>query len=167
MAATVVDCSPYYSGHADQAGLLDFLLTQNARKNQVYESVRRVFLNHGENESRSALRAQILQTQGSIGKRSVEAVECPAADSGWFDLVENRWVEGFDPGIDDSSFQIACLQSRLERIEAILAKAGLGGLPDALRPELNGWKDVSKIDLLKPEQAIPALERDCARRSKA
>lgn len=163
--ARVVDLSPYYSGHADQRGLLDFMLKMDTDK--PFRAIKRVFLNHGEGEAREALKEEILKKQGKRRHRKVEAVELPQPGSGWFDLFDNRWTEAFDPGIDDMSLQLATLQRRLERIEALLAKAGLGGHADAVLPALNEWKDVSRIDLLKCDETGPVLEMASAGGNKA
>lgn len=89
--ATVVSVSPYYSGHADQSGLLDFALQKNSP--HPYEPLKRIFLVHGDEPSRRALRNEIKTRDGQRldTDRGVLAVELPHSRSGWFDLEHNRW----------------------------------------------------------------------------
>lgn len=160
--ATIVDLSPYFSGHADQKGLLNFLLNKTSQRHK-YEKVRRVFLNHGEDGARIKLKEAILERQGKEGRREVEAVELPYPNSGWFDLVENRWVDAFDPAIDDQTFQIVNLQRRLELIEAVLDKAGMRNILEDLREALNKQNLAISREEVTAELPIDYLETDSSR----
>jgi len=92
----IFDMSPYYSGHADKEGLLDFLFSIPGleRKDKSKTEVT-VFLNHGLNSGRRALREAIQERTKEdrpTDWRIVNRVEIPHRNSPFFDLDKGEWV---------------------------------------------------------------------------
>ena len=117
--ARVVDFSGYYSGHADQESLIDFLLTKDKPKTP-YQPLLRIFLTHGEDQDREALKSRLLAEEGKHGHRSVAAVELPRPSDGWFDLLKNEWSGEINPQVDGLQFQVAALHQKVQRLEKLL-----------------------------------------------
>jgi metallo-beta-lactamase family protein len=92
--ARVIDIGAYYSGHADQVGLLDFVFATAAESTPQSTSTT-VFLNHGSDDVRDKLRAAIMErsTTPHPRDRQIEAVEIPGRDPRWFDLDEGEWLQ--------------------------------------------------------------------------
>jgi len=92
----VFDLSPHYSGHADKEGLLDFLFSiPGMERRGKPKSTVTVFLNHGLNSGRRALRDAILQRSKEdipTDWRTVNRVEIPHKNSPFFDLDKDEWV---------------------------------------------------------------------------
>ena len=104
----VFNMSPYYSGHADKETILDFLfmLEKKVREKHTYKKDTVVFLNHGDNEARRALRMAILARTGEKrmdDSRKIHRVETPHKNSPFFDLDKGEWEE---PGIDAAIQQL-------------------------------------------------------------
>ena len=86
----IFDMSPYYSGHADVAGLLDFLFCADI-ESPPPKSNATVFLNHGMNGARRKLRLAILSRSEENRKtdcRSIEHVKILHKNDPFFDLDE-------------------------------------------------------------------------------
>ena len=95
--ARVFNLAPYYSGHADVNGLLDYILefgksfSPNPDKPIPPATV---FLNHGDNPSRENLRRKILARAYASAPntcRKIQAVEIPRGNSPFFDLERGEW----------------------------------------------------------------------------
>ncbi len=119
--ATVVDLGRFYSGHADQAGLVRYALQKDDPRFS-YAPLRRVFLNHGDNSSRLSLAAALMETarSASLSVRSVEAVELPQKGDGWFDLLTNEWTIEPDLKVDGSDAIIAAILNKVRKLEATI-----------------------------------------------
>ncbi|MEK8048119.1 MBL fold metallo-hydrolase [Ideonella margarita] len=91
-----VNLSAYYSGHADQEGLLDFIFETDGRKQQdAAATPATVFINHGTDAARQALKAAIeARSARSLPEdRVVKNVELPAAGQKAYDLQTATWVD--------------------------------------------------------------------------
>lgn len=90
--AKIVDLSPYYSGHADADRLIEyvFVVAPGDRPRDCT-----VFLNHGTDDSRSALREALLarSNERRDGERVLREVLLPETESGWFDLTLGKWIK--------------------------------------------------------------------------
>ena len=93
--ADIADIGPYYSGHADQESLVDYLFEVRATPNAEPHPTR-VFLNHGDDRKRKpladAIRARAEQPDATA-QRSISGIEIPTDDLRWFDLEEDAWVD--------------------------------------------------------------------------
>ncbi|NJD24552.1 MAG: MBL fold metallo-hydrolase [Betaproteobacteria bacterium] len=91
--AGIEDVGPYYSGHTDQVGLLDFIF-KTIGPTEGGETATTVFVNHGDNEVRGLFRTAIVAraAEQRQGERPVKAVEVPGRDRRWFDLNEGQWL---------------------------------------------------------------------------
>lgn len=97
--ANIEDLSPYYSGHADQAGLLDFVFSLPAASTDAGNSAGElsqttVFVNHGGDSVREALSTAIPErsSQRRVDDRKVSSVELPQRGLQWFDLEGAAWL---------------------------------------------------------------------------
>lgn len=119
--AEVVNLSPYYSGHADQQGLLDFLFAKNSHHD--YRTIRRVFLVHGDNDARRSLKKAISMrsTCGSGRDRKIEQIDLPERTQQWFDLLQDKWVNECHSKVDDQSLALNTLMRRVEELERIVS----------------------------------------------
>lgn len=90
-ACKIEDLSSYYSGHADQAILLDYLFELNDRK-QPDKSCH-VFINHGESDSKNVLR-EAMQRRAAEKRVSDRIVsEVLIGQKKWFDLSNSTYID--------------------------------------------------------------------------
>lgn len=79
-----------YSGHADQAGLLDWMWS--AKPGEEKRCIARtVIITHGETHARRALEQAIHAKATESGEEV--SVEVPTLSHGWFDLDQGRWLD--------------------------------------------------------------------------
>jgi metallo-beta-lactamase family protein len=90
----------FYSGHPDQAGILDFIFKLRLPSNGglqptvVPEMVpTTVFLTHGSEPARKALKEAIEARIIDGAERKIEKVELPLKDLRWYDLDKGSWDE--------------------------------------------------------------------------
>lgn len=88
----LIPMKSYYSGHADQNGLLDFIFRVPGAKPGEERIPATVFVNHGDNKARAALRDAILGHKPQEGERQVNRVEVPLNTTAWFDLDVGDWM---------------------------------------------------------------------------
>jgi len=121
--ATIIDLGRFYSGHADQAGLVKFALHKDDPK-YAYEPLRRIFLNHGEQSSREDMRTALLEyaQDHAAHSRTLETVELPKRGAGWFDLLSNSWIDDIEPSVDGNEALISGLFRKVLRLESELTE---------------------------------------------
>jgi metallo-beta-lactamase family protein len=113
--AGVTDLSPFFSGHADQAGLVDFILRKDTDKPAPPLTI---FINHGDGNAKAALK-QCVEEQAAKklqGYRPLEQVYLPEPRGGWFHFVKRQWVA--DSGGSAASAQMTEIQELLTRVLA-------------------------------------------------
>ena len=102
ICASVFDLAPYYSGHADIEGLMEYIrrigeddydMDSWGFFNPWTPPTATVFLNHGDDAAREKMREKILA--GNSGsrwnQRGISKVEIPRADGPFFDLERGEW----------------------------------------------------------------------------
>lgn len=107
--ARVEDVSAYYSGHADQAGLLDFVFEADRSDPGQQRVEMKVFVNHGDNEARHSLRKAIVsrsRARGESARCVKQDVELPVRDSRWFDLDSGQWLAPESDSPDETRDQL-------------------------------------------------------------
>lgn len=120
-SAEVIDMSPYYSAHADQHMLLDFLFrTDGYGRNRPAT----VLINHGNPEAKYALRDAIQQRAGSTKEGDRRIKEVRMADARWLNLDSGEVIE-----------QSLAEQQLLSELEALRMQVKL--LSATSSPELN------------------------------
>jgi hypothetical protein len=82
----VEDLSPFYSGHADGKGLVEYVHGSKPKDSDVD-----VILVHGSDPAREALALRLKQPN-AVGARLVRNVYCPSPVSPWYDLAYRRWI---------------------------------------------------------------------------
>lgn len=90
-----VDISPYYSGHADQDGLVDFVCAADGRVSGSAEApAARIFINHGNPAARQALKEAIeaRSLERRPDDRIISAVEFAETGQQVFDLAQGQWI---------------------------------------------------------------------------
>ncbi len=82
-----------YSGHTDHQGLIDWFFPDDASGCRPIGST--VFLTHGEDRSRNALRDALLERSLELlaDAHGELRVELPNPEQGWFDLNRGEWLE--------------------------------------------------------------------------
>jgi metallo-beta-lactamase family protein len=118
--AKIVDLSGFYSGHADCAGLLDYLFHKDSE--HEFSAVRRVFLNHGEQISREQLQQTInaRSSERRCDDRVVERVELPHPNGAWFDLLQDRWTLEWHPVLEPPQEAFAIAVKLVAGVEAAI-----------------------------------------------
>jgi metallo-beta-lactamase family protein len=108
--AAVCDLAPFFSGHADEAGLVDFTLRNDTGEPTPPLTV---FINHGDPKARLALKARLEAAvkENTPGLRALRNVFLPDAAAGWFDFVKEAWVP--DGASQAGSAQVAELKEML------------------------------------------------------
>jgi metallo-beta-lactamase family protein len=113
--AEIVDLGRFYSGHADQASLLEFLFPV-----AEFKEIRpcTVFLNHGTDEARKGLRNVILARadEKREAERPIAYVHLPSRADQWFDLASGRWLSETPQALAGETGPIV---KRLDRLIAI------------------------------------------------
>ena len=120
--ATITDLGSFYSGHADQAGLVKYAL--NKDQPRYYKPLRRIFLNHGEQSSREILKEALLAYSVNQADKSRElaAVELPNPNAGWFDLSKNAWTDDVELEVDGLEGVVLTLYRKVQRLESELVE---------------------------------------------
>ena len=86
----------YYSGHADQGGLMDFVFKVNSsEKLRLDPKPATIFINHGSNVIRTAFKKAIESraANGLADDRTIAGVETPDDLMGWYDLDACKWLD--------------------------------------------------------------------------
>lgn len=94
MHMRVSNLSPYYSGHADQNGLLDFVhVVDGVPTGDIEARPAIIFVNHGTPGSRADLKNEIEERaqEAREGDRPIRTVELPERDARWYDLQASEW----------------------------------------------------------------------------
>ncbi|MDP3655212.1 MAG: MBL fold metallo-hydrolase [Rhodoferax sp.] len=92
----IIQLQGYYSGHADQSGLMDFIFkVKSSEKMPLDPKPATVFINHGRHAIRTAFRKAIeARASNSLqGDRAINGVETPDDPMGWYDLDAGKWLE--------------------------------------------------------------------------
>ena len=144
--ARIVELSGFYSGHADCPGLLDYLFHKDSE--HEYSAVKRVFLNHGEQNAREGLERaiQIRASERRCDDRVIEGVELPIPTGAWFDLIHDRWVREWHPVVEPLEEAFAIGMNLLALVEATIGmSAGSNVSPktqNSLIEELRAMKAI-------------------------
>lgn len=95
--AKVENMAAYYSAHADEDGLLRYIFEiYGKHKNKT-----KIFINHGEMESKAKLKSAIEKrsSKHQEGDRVVESVTTLNGDDGWFDLDTGENINDIDKDV--------------------------------------------------------------------
>lgn len=128
--ARLVDLRGYYSGHADNDGLCDFVL-RVGDKEKVTQNPKpvNVILNHGSKMAMRSLKDMIESRAGQEGLREVSSVSCADTQKRWLDL--NTGELAVDESLNDKvnmifrvqaemMAKLSALSERVERLELIV-----------------------------------------------
>jgi metallo-beta-lactamase family protein len=88
--AEVIDMSPYYSAHADQTMLLDFLFRTDG---YGCNKPATLLINHGNPESKYALRNAVEARAAQNGEHDRQIKEVRIADARWLNLDTGEVIE--------------------------------------------------------------------------
>ena len=94
--AEIRSIKDYYSGHADESGLLDFIFSVTKSSSDLRPKPMSVFINHGRDSARRALKQAIEGRAVTEGERPVGDVYLPDLGS-WFDLDAGTWATVGEP----------------------------------------------------------------------
>lgn len=112
--AGIENLGEYYSGHTDEDGLIDFMLTKDTPKPAPPLSI---ILNHGDRIGREALKQRIAavatEGDGVASRKAIKQVHLPDWNDGWFDLVKGEWEQSAALPVD--------IEERLSRVERAIA----------------------------------------------
>lgn len=113
--ARIEDLGGFYSGHADSGGLIDFVFRRGEHSAYTSSSCR-VFINHGDDQKRSALARAIQQRADWRAPHdcTIDGIEQPARTAGWFDLHTDKWIPD-DPVSEQEDMQSLLLKLFLEQ----------------------------------------------------
>jgi len=92
----LIQLQGYYSGHADQSGLMDFLFkVKTSDKSRLAPQPATVFINHGRHAVRTAFKKAIeaRASEKLQGDRAIDGVETPDDPMHWYDLDASKWLE--------------------------------------------------------------------------
>lgn len=120
--ATIINFGSYYSGHTDQAGLLEFIFTNNkAAGPDETEKSTTVFINHGHREARLGLQQAIEGHVRLDGQRLIKEVQLACSDK-WYDLDAHAWIEPEPPEEAMSSKMLNDLLQEQKKTNDLLEK---------------------------------------------
>lgn len=110
-----IEIQGYYSGHADQEGVLDFVFRERGEvKEGVTRKAATIFLNHGQHAARKELK-EAIQSRGEArqeGDRVVCGIELPDNSGFWYDLNTKQWLEPEKESKTDSLLRELLLEQR-------------------------------------------------------
>lgn len=92
----LIQLQGYYSGHADQSGLMDFIFkVKSSNKSLLHPKPATVFINHGRHAIRIAFKKaiEVRASEKLQGDRAIDGVETPDDPMSWYDLDEGKWLE--------------------------------------------------------------------------
>jgi hypothetical protein len=118
----VEDMSAYYSAHADQKQLLDFVFTIQEKNNDKREVT--VFINHGPtNQAKEAFKKEIMKRAKKGNKKDRDIKEVHIADGEWFNLNTGKFDENYDnPCFENLTSMIKTLMKDVAFIKNFLMK---------------------------------------------
>ncbi len=118
--ATIIDLSSYYSGHADQADLVGHIMdiSESKPSDSSAEDVT-VFINHGTQSSREALRDKLLEYKDD-NMRDVRTVLLPEKNNKLFDLNIGKYSDEDISRSSTENREIAELHSEMVKIRKLL-----------------------------------------------
>jgi len=119
--AQIIDVGGYYSGHADQGGLLQYIFTDHKLPPEEGDKATTVFLNHGTKQSRATLKEAIeLHVPGPL-ERKVAKVEF-ADSSRWYSLDLHDWIDppAPEPAFTETGWDV--LLAEQKRTNALLER---------------------------------------------
>lgn len=129
-----VDVSPFYSGHADQEGLLDFVCAADGRVPTLGTvPAAKIFINHGNPAARLGLKAAIEERVKAAveGDRAIDTIELPEADLQTFDLALGQWVtEDEKPSLEQLLSSLLREQVKTNELLRQLVNAGTHQYPE-------------------------------------
>lgn len=115
ITASVIEIQSYYSGHADQEGLLDYVFREIGEEKEGFaRKAATVFLNHGQHAARKMLKDAI-EARGEAGQegdRSVCSVELPDNRARWYDLNAKQWLDPEPESKTDTLLRELLLEQR-------------------------------------------------------
>lgn len=91
LSAEICALQGNYSGHADQAGLLDFIFTVAGASPSLPANPVSVFINHGQHAARKALEVAIRSHEVQDNERHIKDIYLPDSDA-WFNLDDGCWT---------------------------------------------------------------------------
>ncbi len=118
-----IECNDFYSGHADQSGINDFIFKVKGADNPSLKPVSAtVFINHGQHASRNALKESIEQRAALNleNDRQIKGVELTRDYLHWYDLNKGSWVEPVK--LDPLSEALAAILSEQRRTNNLLER---------------------------------------------
>jgi len=93
----VIQAQGYYSGHADQDALIDFVFGVIGKASEAGQtrSPATVFINHGQHAARKGLKDAIEARKQTpvFGDRAIADIELPDDSGCWYDLNAKKWLE--------------------------------------------------------------------------
>ncbi|BBB31496.1 MBL fold metallo-hydrolase [Neptunomonas japonica] len=112
--AQVINMSGYYSGHADQAKLLDYVFSLGSYSQESKPA--HIFINHGIDDTKNALKLAIQERSGQKlhGDREVKSVEI--AKKEWFDLNAGAYIDSQNEHSDQLMGRLASIEDKLSRL---------------------------------------------------
>jgi metallo-beta-lactamase family protein len=119
--AQIIDVGGYYSGHADQSGLLQYIFTDHKLLPEEGDKATTVFLNHGTKQSRATLKEAIEVHVPGAMERKVAKVEF-ADSSRWYSLDLHNWIDPPppEPAFTDTGWDV--LLAEQKRTNALLER---------------------------------------------
>lgn len=114
--AEVIDLSAFYSAHADQQMLLDFIFRTDGFPSKIPSTV---FLNHGNYIGKRSLQEAILEraSQNGTGERPIAGVRI--ADARWINLDDGQVIP--EPPTQTVSSETEEIEKMRKEIEALKA----------------------------------------------
>lgn len=112
-----------YSAHADQAGLIDWILNHHKGEQRLVGKV--VFIQHGGDLQRQGLAAAI-ETRAAMAGITVQPI-APADPNTWFDLDRDASELSDEEHLRKMEEEIACLSRELIRRRGLPGRESAGG----------------------------------------
>jgi hypothetical protein len=119
--ANIIDIGGYYSGHADQGGLLKYIFTDHKLPTEEGGKATTVFLNHGTKQSRASLKEAIEAHIPGAEERNIAKVEF-ADSSRWYSLDLHDWIAPPAPDAAITASAWSDLLAEQKRTNALLER---------------------------------------------
>ncbi|MFQ2751911.1 MBL fold metallo-hydrolase [Aeromonas caviae] len=126
---SIFDFSSYYSAHADQSALVDFVLDIKNTGQANFTPVT-IFINHGSHDSKVGLKNKLIESN-NLSKRKITDIHI--ANSKWFDLdtgtylpdtLDNTVPLSLDKRMDILENQLKEINFMLKRILRMISPKG-------------------------------------------
>jgi metallo-beta-lactamase family protein len=119
--AKVYDMSKYYSAHADENGLLEYIFSLDGYDQKNSQGTT-VFINHGNNESKNAFSASVRcrADKNTDGDRKIKNLVVLSNESNYFNLNSGEMIKVSNGNISECIESLGFLHDKVDKLTELV-----------------------------------------------